>query len=71
MSLVTPGFEGSREVELDQVSQAQGMRRQAIRRLTGEIPRISAFGDTWSQRSHGSFSLVGRPDEGCLYVSNG
>ena len=43
---VTPGFDDSREVELDQVSQAQGMHGEGIRRLTDEGPRISAFGDT-------------------------
>ncbi len=43
---VTPGFDDSREVELDHVSQAQGMHGAGIRRLTDEGPRISAFGDT-------------------------
>jgi len=43
---VTPGCDDSREVELDQVSQAQGMHGEGIRRLTDEGPRISAFGDT-------------------------
>ncbi|MGO8747202.1 MAG: hypothetical protein ACLQNE_14545, partial [Thermoguttaceae bacterium] len=55
-SLVNTGLLLSRVVEFDQVSQAQRMYGERIRRLTGEIASIPAFGGTWSQRSHDSLS---------------
>jgi hypothetical protein len=53
---VNTGLLLSRVVEFDQVSQAQRMYGERIRRLTGEILSVQAFGDTWSQRSHDALS---------------
>ncbi len=55
-SLVNTGLLLSREVEFGQVSQAQRIYGERIRRLTGEILSVQAFGDTWSQRSHDALS---------------
>jgi len=46
VSLVTPGFEGAK-VGCGQVSQAQGMPGEIVRRVTGETPWAFLFaGDT-------------------------